>query len=173
MSLLQHWRGLKAAWAALPFTNKLIYGSFVFNGSLIMFLLLQESRSSRRSSQLWQEHMQQADKETNGWRCYELAKLLREQCHDETLLLLHLQDKSAAAVAAEQKGEAACATGRGEGEDKFCRRVLQGLKECKERLYEEIGDRIPPAMQPLPPVDNRPRWLVDPQWLQQQQQQQM
>lgn len=181
--------GLRATWATLPFRTRLIYGSFLFNGSLIFALLVQGARSSDRSNKLWQQHLQETDKETQGWRCYELAKLLREQCHDDTLLLLHLQQEEAEDAAATKKGEqssqgaarapdgaAATAAAAEEtsygGGDRLCQRVVEGLKQCREELYKDIEAFTPPAMLPLPTIVNKPPWLKEPPWFQHLQQQQ-
>ena len=175
MGVYRQLRGFQAAWTSLPSRSKWIYGSFVFNGGLIIALLIQGARSSRKSSKLWQQHMQQVDEETQGWRCYEIAKLLREQCHEETLLLLHLQEQTAAAAAARKGQEtppAAEAAAEKEGEDKLCRRVLEGLRECREEIYKEIETLTPPAMLPLPSIVNRPTWLKEPLWYRQLEQQQ-
>ncbi|KAL8426145.1 hypothetical protein Efla_006793 [Eimeria flavescens] len=163
-------------WRGLPVRSKLIYGSFVFNGSLMVGLLLLEARNTSSSKRLWQQHLQQADAETHGWRCYELSKLLREQCSEDTLLLLHLRDQqqpAAAAAAADLEAAAAVAAAdSGDGGDRFCARVLEGLRECREEIYKELGSSIPPAMRPLPSLLNKPHWLKEPAWYQQLQQQQ-
>ncbi|KAL8275436.1 hypothetical protein Esti_000648 [Eimeria stiedai] len=124
----------------------------------------QEQHSSSSSKKLWQQHLQEVDQETQGWRCYELARLLREQCSEETLLLLHLREQQPAAAAA---GDA-----RDAGGDRLCERVVEGLRECREEIYKELGSITPPAMRPIPPLVNRPHWLKEPAWFEQLQQQQ-
>ncbi|KAL8444690.1 hypothetical protein Emed_006097 [Eimeria media] len=134
-------------------------------------LLLHEASSSKSSKKLWQQHLQQVDQETQGWRCYELARLLREQCSEETLLLLHLREQQPSTTAAAAAGDSGDAGG-----DRLCERVVEGIRECREEIYRELGSITPPAMMPIPPLVNRPHWLKDPAWfeeLQQQRQQQL
>lgn len=160
---LKHLRGFRRTWVVLPTRSKLIYGSLVFNSALACGVAVHSWQLHRRSRQLWEEHLRKVDSETDGWRCYSVARLFREQCRHAAPATTHDAD-GPSAPSNSSSDELTSRIEEGDG-DAFCGRVWQAMVQCSEQLYATVADRDLPAMRPSVALVNRPHWLKEPEWL--------
>eukprot|EP00922_Rhytidocystis_sp_ex-Travisia-forbesii_P069329 GHVS01103444.1.p1 GENE.GHVS01103444.1~~GHVS01103444.1.p1 ORF type:complete len:156 (-),score=19.44 GHVS01103444.1:265-732(-) len=128
-----------AGFQRLSFNGKVALIAMSYNGMFGLIFYFGYVHKTKKYNRNILEETDLSRRETDDWRCYNMARQYREECSHLDFSVLPSND--------------------------LCISVENALRDCRKSLLKYITVDKTPAMQPMPPLRNKPDWLNEPEWV--------
>ncbi|GAW83522.1 hypothetical protein, conserved [Plasmodium gonderi] len=136
---------IKIGWNELGRTAKIVYGCFFFNIILLMGITTRRHMANKKAIDFYTNKIIDSKNENSDWSCYNSAKQYHYEC-------AYLNEEETQQL-------------------DICQKLTIELENCRNDLHKFINEDTPPAMKKIPYIINKPKWLRDPIWFQNMQNQ--